>query len=185
MLGCAVLQELAKYEIDTHNIVINQVIYPDTGVEVWRCEGVGRRLSSLSQSGWRLLAQHAARWFGAMRGTSDGAWQFPKQLATSTSHKFNLMHPSLCNALSICSAMYLDRRAVGGSKLLEARVRMQQKYLQQFDDLYEDFHLVRLPLLEEEVRGGAVRGDLPLVDKSAVEESWLASLKGGNRSMGV
>lgn len=34
MLGCAVLQELAKYEIDTHNIVINQVIYPDTGVEV-------------------------------------------------------------------------------------------------------------------------------------------------------
>lgn len=66
------VQELAKYEIDTHNIVINQVIHPDTE---------------------------------------------------------------------------------GGSKLLEARVRMQQKYLDQFYDLYDDFHIVKLPLLEEEVRG--------------------------------
>ncbi|PSC74813.1 anion-transporting ATPase [Micractinium conductrix] len=66
------IQELAKFEIDSRNIVINQVIFPEE---------------------------------------------------------------------------------VGTSRLLAARVHMQQKYLDQFYDLYEDFHIVKMPLLEEEVRG--------------------------------
>ncbi|KAI8025199.1 ATPase ARSA2 [Camellia lanceoleosa] len=66
------VQELTKFEIDTHNIIINQVLYDEEGVE---------------------------------------------------------------------------------SQLLKARMRMQQKYLDQFYMLYDDFHITKLPLLPEEVCG--------------------------------
>ncbi|KAH9317088.1 hypothetical protein KI387_018857 [Taxus chinensis] len=66
------VQELAKFEIDTHNIIINQVLYSEEGVQ---------------------------------------------------------------------------------SKLLKARMKMQQKYLDQFYVLYEDFNITLLPLLPEEVCG--------------------------------
>ncbi|XP_027334154.1 ATPase ARSA2 isoform X2 [Abrus precatorius] len=64
------VQELTRFEIDTHNIIINQVIFDDEDVE---------------------------------------------------------------------------------SKLLKARMKMQQKYLDQFYMLYDDFNITQLPLLPEEL----------------------------------
>merc|ERR1712061_466134 len=40
-----------------------------------------------------------------------------------------------------------------GSKLLAARIQMQKKYLNHYNELYEDFHIVKVPLQENEVRG--------------------------------
>lgn len=39
------------------------------------------------------------------------------------------------------------------SKLLKARIKMQQKYIDQFYMLYDDFNITKLPLLPEEVCG--------------------------------
>jgi len=86
------VQELTKYDMDTHNIVVNQVLFPDKD------------------------ANELAEWY---EGEKD---KLPEQAQELL------------------------------SKLL-ARKRMQDKYVDQIWDLYEDFHVVLMPLLNHEVRG--------------------------------
>lgn len=40
-----------------------------------------------------------------------------------------------------------------GCKMCNARKKMQKKYIEQIDELFESFYITKLPLLYEEVRG--------------------------------
>lgn len=88
------VQELSKSEIDTHNVVVNQVLFPDKD------------------------AEDLVDWYKTAKET----------LPTEAQHLI-------------------------GKTI--ARKRMQDRYISQIFELYEDFHVVLMPLLDNEVRGVA------------------------------
>ena len=86
------VQELSKSEIDTHNVVVNQVLFPDKD------------------------ADDLVKWYSTAK---DKLPEEAKDLIGKTI----------------------------------ARKRMQDRYISQIFELYEDFHVVLMPLLDNEVRG--------------------------------
>jgi arsenite/tail-anchored protein-transporting ATPase len=88
------VQELSKSEIDTHNVVVNQVLFPDKD------------------------AEDLVEWYKGAKATLPAEAQ-------------NLISKTI------------------------ARKRMQDKYISQIFELYEDFNITLMPLLDAEVRGTA------------------------------
>jgi len=117
------VQELTRYEIDTHNIVVNQVLFVEDGA---------LPAADSSSSGGNLLTVKVHSPEGAL-----GLDECPYARRQS-------LHPpsTVVPAESHCGRC-------------QARKRMQAKYLDQIADLYEDFHVVKTPLLNEEIRGAA------------------------------
>lgn len=92
------IQELAKCRIDTHNIIVNQLVFPDSERPCKMCEARHKIQS-------KYLDQVLS-------------YSLPRELYCSAA-RFNAL-----------SSSWL-----------------------QMEDLYEDFHIVKLPLLPHEVRG--------------------------------
>jgi arsenite-transporting ATPase len=88
------VQELSKNEIDTHNVVVNQVLFPDKD------------------------AADLAEWY---KKTKDSLPAEAQNIISKTM----------------------------------ARKRMQDRYISQIFELYEDFNITLMPLLDAEVRGVA------------------------------
>ncbi|XP_049852184.1 ATPase ASNA1 homolog [Schistocerca gregaria] len=65
----------------------------------------------------------------------------------------------VCNII-INQVLFSEKET--GCKLCEARTKMQAKYINQIEALYQDFHVIKLPLLKGEIRG--VNGEYGLIN---------------------
>lgn len=57
------------------------------------------------------------------------------------------------NSIIVNQLLFADNDNEHNCKRCQARWKMQKKYLDQIDELYEDFHVVKMPLCAGEIRG--------------------------------
>lgn len=136
------IQELCKHGIDSSNIVVNQVLFPEDCGDEAAADSAGSAASDLEA----LLA--------GLRASSLPAEQAASLIEATERAMKNVSE--LGKGWSMC----------------QKKRRMQSKYLAQISDLYrEDFHVVPMPMLGEEVRG---------IDKL---RAFAGLLKAGSRAL--
>ncbi|AQZ09295.1 GET3 (YDL100C) [Zygosaccharomyces parabailii] len=57
------------------------------------------------------------------------------------------------NSIVVNQLLFADNDQEHNCKRCQARWKMQKKYLDQIDELYEDFHVIKMPLCAGEIRG--------------------------------
>merc|ERR1712061_225988 len=123
------IQELCKHGIDSSNIVVNQVLFPED------CGATSSASSSsTSEPGAADLEALAARLraLPAVGGEAES-----------------------CALVAERAALRM-RSLEKGWDMCRKKRSMESKYLGQISDLYrDDFHIVAVPMLGEEVRGVA------------------------------
>ncbi|EKG07213.1 anion-transporting ATPase-like, putative [Trypanosoma cruzi] len=104
---------------------------------------------------WRESVQEVQRQFTDAEKTAFICVCIPEFLSVYETERLvqELMKYDISCDSIVVNQLVLKPSSEPDCRMCNARQKIQSKYLAQIDSLYEDFHVVKMPLLSDEVRG--------------------------------